>query len=77
VLGALADSVQEVLDLAPDQIEPPPRIGTRLNVEFIRGMGRHDERFMIILDIDRIFSQTELAAVQGGGQDEYRQTSTA
>lgn len=38
ILGALADSVQEVLDLDPDHIEPPPRIGDRLDTEFIRGM---------------------------------------
>src|SRR5512134_1012159 len=59
VLGALADSVQEVLDLEPQQIEPAPRIGTRLRTEFIRGMGKRDEQFVIILDIDRIFSVDE------------------
>jgi purine-binding chemotaxis protein CheW len=56
VMGAMADAVQEVLDLEPDQIEPPPRIGTKLNIEFIRGMGKHNDQFIIILDIDRIFS---------------------
>ncbi|HKK01589.1 MAG TPA: chemotaxis protein CheW, partial [Desulfuromonadales bacterium] len=39
VLGALADSVQEVLELSPDEIEPPPKIGTRLKTEFLKGMG--------------------------------------
>lgn len=62
VLGALADSVQEVLDLEPEQIEPAPRIGTRLNIEFIRGMGKRDEGFVMILDVDRVFSADELAA---------------
>ncbi len=60
VVGALADSVQEVLDMDPDQIEPAPRIGTRLNTEFIRGMGKQEEQFVIILDIDRVFSAEEL-----------------
>ncbi|MBI1920537.1 MAG: chemotaxis protein CheW [Geobacter sp.] len=60
VLGVMADSVLEVLDLGPDRIEPPPRIGTRLNVDFIRGMGKCDEEFVMILDIDRIFSCEEL-----------------
>jgi len=63
VLGALADSVQEVLDLEPDQIEPPPRIGSRLRTEFIRGMGKRDEQFIIILDIDRVFTSEELGTV--------------
>ena len=65
VLGALADAVQEVLDLEPDQIEPPPRIGTKLNTDFIRGMGKQAELFIIILDIDFVFSADELSIVQG------------
>jgi purine-binding chemotaxis protein CheW len=64
VLGALADSVQEVIDLGPEQIEPAPRIGTRLRTEFIRGMGKRDDQFVIILDIDKIFSADELSIVQ-------------
>ncbi|MDX9710731.1 MAG: chemotaxis protein CheW, partial [Trichloromonas sp.] len=54
VLGALADSVQEVLDLEPHQIEPAPKIGTKLRTDFIRGMGKRDEQFIIILDIDKV-----------------------
>lgn len=63
ILGALADSVQEVMDLEPDQIEPPPKIGTRLKTEFIKGMGKQDDHFIMILDIDRVFSSDELALV--------------
>ena len=65
ILGALADSVQEVLDIEPDQIEPAPKIGTKLNTEFIRGMGKHNDGFIILLDIDKVFSGVELASVQG------------
>ena len=64
VMGALADSVQEVLDLEPDHIEPPPRIGTKLNLDFIRGMGKHQKQFLIILDIDKVFTIDELELVQ-------------
>ena len=64
VLGALADSVQEVLDLEASHIESPPKIGTRLNTDFIKGMGKRDNRFIIILDIDKVFSTDELALVQ-------------
>lgn len=60
-VGALVDSVREVIDLDPAQIEPPPRIGTKLNTEFIKGMGNLDDRFVIILDIDKIFSTDDLA----------------
>ena len=68
VLGALADSVQEVVDLEPDKIEPAPKIGTRLRTEFITGMGKRDDQFIIILDIDKVFSVDELSLVQDAGQ---------
>ena len=64
ILGALADSVQEVVEMEPDQIEPAPRIGTRLNTDFIRGMGKRGEHFIMILDIDRIFTQDEIRQTQ-------------
>jgi len=69
VLGALADSVQEVFELEPDQIEPAPKIGTQLNTDFIRGMGKREDGFVIILDIDRIFSSDELSIVRNAGGD--------
>ena len=64
VLGALADSVQEVIEMDPAQIEAAPHIGTHLQTEFLKGMGKHNERFVMILDIDKVFSGVELAAVQ-------------
>jgi len=64
VIGALADSVEEVIDLEPDQIQPPPRIGTHIRTDFIKGMGKRDAQFVMILDIDRVFSAEDLAAVR-------------
>ena len=64
ILGALADSVQEVLDLEPGSIAPAPKIGSKLKTEFIKGMGKRDDRFIIILDIDKVFSSDELALVK-------------
>jgi purine-binding chemotaxis protein CheW len=64
IVGALADSVQEVLELDTAQIEPPPRIGTRLNTEIIRGMGSIKDRFLILLEIDRVFNAEELLVAQ-------------
>ena len=74
VLGALADAVQEVLDLDAGSIAPPPKIGTKLRTEFIKGMGRQNDRFIIILDIDKVFSTEELASVR---QDEAAAGPTA
>jgi purine-binding chemotaxis protein CheW len=65
ILGALADSVQEVIDLEPEQIEAAPKIGTQLNTDFIKGMGKRDSGFIMILNIDRVFSAEELSLAQG------------
>ena len=70
MLGALVDSVQEVMELDADQIEPPPRIGTRLNTKFIKGMGKQDDRFIIIIEIDKVFSVEELAIAQEMGGEQ-------
>ncbi|MFH0785915.1 MAG: chemotaxis protein CheW [Pseudomonadota bacterium] len=65
VLGVLADSVQEVVEMEPNFIEPPPKLGTKLNIEFIKGMGKVGETFVMILDIDKVFSAEEIAELQG------------
>ena len=70
VIGALTDAVREVLDLSADQIEPPPRMGMKLRSEFIRGMGKQGETFIIILDIDKIFSSDELCVMQAAEEAE-------
>lgn len=70
VLGALADSVQEVIELEPAQIEPPPKIGTRLKTEFIKGIGKRENEFIMILDIDKVFSSDELSAIEVAAEEE-------
>jgi len=64
VLGALADSVQEVVEMEPDKIEPAPHLGTKLNTNFIKGMGKLENDFVMILDIDKVFASDDLAAIQ-------------
>ncbi len=66
-VGALADAVREVMDIRSEQIEPSPRLGTRLKTKFINGMGKVDEQFMILLNIDRIFNSEKLVLVQDAG----------
>lgn len=68
IMGALADSVQEVFEIEEKNIEPPPRMGTSINTEFIQGMGRQDDRFIIIVNVNKIFSSEEMAIVQEKGQ---------
>ncbi|HKL48384.1 MAG TPA: chemotaxis protein CheW [Desulfuromonadales bacterium] len=58
-IGAVADAVQEVLELPSDRIEPPPRLGNGINTRFIDGMGKTEEHFLILLNVDMIFTSEE------------------
>ena len=63
VIGGIADSVHEVIELEPSQINPPPTIAMRWRSEFIQGMARRDDQFIILLDINAVFTASELASV--------------
>jgi len=59
-MGAIVDSVREVFEMTSDQINPPPNMGTSIRTDFIKGMGKQDEVFIMIIDIVKVFSQEEL-----------------
>lgn len=59
VVGVVADAVQEVLEFTSDCISAPPKIGTKLKREYLQGIGRCDERFVMILDMDTILGENE------------------
>jgi purine-binding chemotaxis protein CheW len=60
-LGLMVDAVSEVIEIAPDQIEPPPNFGTSVRRDFIRAMGKVASRFVIILEPDKAFDVEEMA----------------
>jgi purine-binding chemotaxis protein CheW len=60
VAGVMADAVSGVVDLAADQIEPPPSFGTGVRADFLKGVGKLEGRLVLILDIDRVLSPVEL-----------------
>ena len=64
VLGGIADSVHEVIELEPAQIVPPPTIAMRWRSEFIQGMGKRGDEFIILLDINAVFSVVEITGTQ-------------
>ena len=68
-MGALADSVKEVTELDPDQISPPPKMGIQVDNRFIRGMGKQGEKFLIILDIEKVFTTDECEVLQRSGEE--------
>jgi purine-binding chemotaxis protein CheW len=54
-VGALVDSVQEVVEMGDAGIEPPPRMGTVVQTDLLKGIGKRDEKFVMILDTVRVF----------------------
>jgi len=62
-VGVVVDAVNEVLEIAPADIEPPPTFGTRIRTDFIHGMGKVNNRFVILLDANRVLSLDELAEI--------------
>jgi len=63
VVGGLADAVHEVLELEPHEINDPPSLGMRWRTDLILGLGRREDHFIIILDIERVFSTEELSTL--------------
>ncbi len=61
IMGGMVDSVREVFDLTTERIEAAPRMGTSINTDYIKGIGKLDEVFVIILDIAKVFSAEEMA----------------
>ena len=63
MLGIIADTVQEVVEIPFEEIKPAPALGSKFKAEFIQGMWKVGDEFMMILDVDRIFSSDELLIV--------------
>ena len=63
-LGAVVDAVQEVIEITPGQILPAPSIGSKYRGEFIQGMVKCDEQFIMVLDLDKVFSAEDTNILQ-------------
>jgi purine-binding chemotaxis protein CheW len=60
VVGLMADAVSEVADIGADAIEPPPPFGTHVRADFLTGMGKLDNRLVLVLDIDAVLTPVEV-----------------
>src|SRR6266404_2101430 len=60
VMGVMADSVRQVIDLRPQDVEEPPTFGTRVKVDYLLGMARAGKKFCLILDTEKVLSTDEL-----------------
>ncbi len=63
VMGIFADRVTQVAELAADAIEPAPDFGTGVSADFLRGLGRSGNRFLLLLDTDRLLADAEISDV--------------
>ncbi|MCB1189828.1 MAG: chemotaxis protein CheW [Leptospiraceae bacterium] len=63
-VGILVDSVNEVLKLNPEDIEPSPSFGTNIRNEFIKGFGKIENSFIILLNIDKVLSISEISSME-------------
>ena len=63
-VGVVVDTVDSVLDIPPQQIEPPPAFGARISTDFIQGMGKVNGRFVILLDVNCVLAPEEAVLLQ-------------
>jgi purine-binding chemotaxis protein CheW len=65
VTGLLVERVSDVLEFTPEEIQPAPQLGLGKSTPFVRGLIRHQEGFLLVLDVDRVF--TALGSLNNGG----------
>lgn len=62
-VGVVVDAVSAVLEIPDSEIEPPPSFGAKIRTDFIKGMGKVDGKFVIILDVDKVLSVEDMMLV--------------
>jgi purine-binding chemotaxis protein CheW len=65
LVGVLVDGVSDIITVDQDAIKPPPRFSERKGAKFIKGMVEQEKKFIMVLDVDRIFSSDEIEAIDG------------
>nr|MDP2190613.1 chemotaxis protein CheW [Rhodoferax sp.] len=63
VMGMVVDSVSDVITLSPEQIKPAPEMGAVLDTDYLIGLGTLDERMLILVDIDKLMSSTDMGLI--------------
>jgi purine-binding chemotaxis protein CheW len=64
IIGTIVDAVKEVLEIDDNNILPPPSIGTSYKTNFLKGMHKSDEGFIMILDAEKVFASDEIIDIQ-------------
>jgi purine-binding chemotaxis protein CheW len=64
IMGMVVDSVSDVTTLSPEQVKPAPEMGTAFNTNYLIGLGTIDERMLILVDIDKLMSSSEMGLIE-------------
>ncbi|MBC7858147.1 MAG: chemotaxis protein CheW, partial [Burkholderiaceae bacterium] len=64
IVGMVVDSVSDVTTLKPDQVKPAPEMGTAFSTDYMIGLGTIDERMLILVDIDKLMSSSEMGLIE-------------
>ena len=71
IVGVMVDAVNAVLDIETDQIEPAPTFGANIRSDFIEGMGKVNQKFVIILNVNRVLSMDEMSELASSAQESH------
>ena len=63
VMGFLVDGVSDVLELASKDVQPPPELGSKVDITFVAGIGNCNDRLVTLLDVDRVMSEEDIEKV--------------
>jgi len=78
MMGVMADAVSQVMNIAEEEIQPAPSFGTRVNVEYLRGMAQMGKKFALLLDIDKVLSAEDTSDLkEASGNVEKSEGKTA
>jgi purine-binding chemotaxis protein CheW len=63
-IGAIVDKVQDVITLDENEIKPVPPMSKEFNAEFLKGIVKHENHFIMLIDVDKIFSSSEIKEIK-------------
>lgn len=64
IIGMVVDGVSDVTTLSPEQVRPAPEMGAAFNTDYLIGLGTIDERMLILVDIDKLMSSSEMGLIE-------------
>lgn len=72
--GIIVDAVQSVIEIQKHEIQDPPSLGVEVNTDFIHGMVQQENKFIMVLDVDNVFSTEEVVKLKEVAENETHET---